>query len=520
MPPTLLTALLALHRLWLQAYPPHFRSVFGDEMHGVFAEALAQAAERGPAPAAQFVAREWLALPGQALYERWRAERPAQLAGGAGQAEAAMLVRRVTRGVMVTTLLLGLLGLALWLLWLLGWGANWGLTLPTVLVLTLAAGGLAWTLAPQVRRSGVRLWLGVGLATLAGLLWPTAHLVEYRLDAWPPLLRALLVSWPAVALGVAAVLLARGLAERPGQPAALCLGLSALLVAKALHNLYWLLVWDATYDPLGILWLIWPGLTALGGGVGLATLLPGRAKVAGLYGLLVPAVLVAFAAQTAQLDFRQWTADRAARVNGALAAFYAREGRYPQRLSELTPWYLLTQPEPLIINGQGWCYDGGADGYQLGYVDRDHWSSPTLSAHVYATAGATAALPPLCAAELAALAQPRVRFSGGWAWPLPWPSPLAGLEVGLSRAQVLQRVSEAWHRDSCAPPPGHPGGYAYTDLFWTGTAAAAQATVIAVHYGWEPGARAWTVTSAEVVATEDLAARFGDCTSVDLSGLP
>jgi hypothetical protein len=41
----------------------------------------------------------------------------------------------------------------------------------------------------------------------------------------------------------------------------------------------------------------------------------------------------------------------------------------------------------MIINGQDWCYEGGDDHYRLGYVDREHWSSPYLVRQVHKTAG-------------------------------------------------------------------------------------------------------------------------------------
>ena len=66
----------------------------------------------------------------------------------------------------------------------------------------------------------------------------------------------------------------------------------------------------------------------------------------------------------------------AAQVSQAVERYYAQEGRYPEKLQQLIPWYLLSVPEPVLINGLDWCYDGGADYFRLGYADREHWSAP------------------------------------------------------------------------------------------------------------------------------------------------
>jgi hypothetical protein len=55
--------------------------------------------------------------------------------------------------------------------------------------------------------------------------------------------------------------------------------------------------------------------------------------------------------------------------------------------SQLTPFYILSFPGPVIIYGQYWCYDGGEDYYRLGYLDREHWSSPILFGRVYSAKG-------------------------------------------------------------------------------------------------------------------------------------
>ena len=164
--------------------------------------------------------------------------------------------------------------------------------------------------------------------------------------------------------------------------------LSALLLGLLLFDLYWLAVWDSTNDPLEFFWLISPVLTAVFAGVLTASLLSWNVKWAGLcYALLVPALVVGVFYSGKQIDFRQLTESRGAKITQAVEAYFIHEGRYPEQLGQLTPWYLVSIPSPVIIQGANWCYQGGADYFRLGYLDRDHWSSPILFGRVVSTNG-------------------------------------------------------------------------------------------------------------------------------------
>ena len=102
--------------------------------------------------------------------------------------------------------------------------------------------------------------------------------------------------------------------------------LSALLLAKAIHNFYGFMVWDTTNDPLGNLWLPFPVLAVLFSSAFLFSLLPGRRKLAGfLYLLLIPA-LIAVSTRAQGVDFHQLTEARAGMCNEEIAAL---EKRYP-----------------------------------------------------------------------------------------------------------------------------------------------------------------------------------------------
>ena len=62
---------------------------------------------------------------------------------------------------------------------------------------------------------------------------------------------------------------------------AVVLVMSALLLARTLHNIYWLTVWDNIDDSLRYLWLIVPVVAVLFSGVMLSITLPSRTKLAG-----------------------------------------------------------------------------------------------------------------------------------------------------------------------------------------------------------------------------------------------
>lgn len=291
---------------------------------------------------------------------------------------------------------------------------------------------LPLALVQAARKLDTRLWLLLGILVLAALLMPTSTLTGYfsnlgaRLPAglvWPVFW--LLFFLPSIALLSAALLLysacaaigdrqTAGTTGRPGESFSrersgrtviiVSLVLCAAILGKTLYNLYWLLAWDMTYDPLDFLWLVLPVYAALLSGFILLATLPGRAKLASLYTPIVLALLAITYIGARQIPFRERNQAAAERVTRALDSFYAREGRYPQRLQELVPRDVRFFPKPFIIYGQDWCYEGGGDFYRLGYVDRDHWSSPNFSAQLVSASEKTPTkLPPLCESEIAVL---------------------------------------------------------------------------------------------------------------------
>ena len=283
-------------------------------------------------------------------------------------------------------------------------------------------------LVVSVRRLKTRVWVFAGLLLLAGLASPLSLNVEADRDlaGLPGVIRAVYSLFPALIPSAALVVIAALMVSsvklvlgkhasqvvrygRPLQPqqarreAAILLGLSALLVAGILYHLYWLIVWDSTTDAVSYLWLILPVLAAIYSGVMLAINLPAWKILSFLYALLLPAAMIAVSVIASQVDFRQLTQERAGRIVRAIQAYHEREGHYPQSLRQLSPRYLLSLSEPVVLYGQSWCYDGGDDFYRLGYVYRKHWSDPNLIGQVYTATGEAPDLPPICGQEIAAL---------------------------------------------------------------------------------------------------------------------
>lgn len=177
--------------------------------------------------------------------------------------------------------------------------------------------------------------------------------------------------------------------------------LSALMSAAALRNFYWLAIWDSTYDGLGMLWLFIPIMGVFGGALLLMFRLPRWGKMAAFfYLLLLPPGLLLVTERASHVDFYQLTEFRARRVNQAIERYYARHGYYPDSLDDLSPRYLLSLSEPMIIFGQDWCYEGGGNKYQFGFVFREHWSSPDLVGHLHSGTNEASITSDLCRVEI------------------------------------------------------------------------------------------------------------------------
>ena len=233
--------------------------------------------------------------------------------------------------------LFGLIVLTLgsWLMASLYWGSiNPGeLIILTILIWLIASG-----LVLATRRISATVWICAGLLTRVVLSLPASVFVNIfpaRLsqpfDSAMALTLFLILS---IALFIAAMLLKSGLEltkewqdagaleggdsqtqrKQAGRAAVVALALDVLLLAKTLHSLYWLMVWDTTYDPLKYMWLLFPFLAVLFSAFVLVITSPGNLKLAGgLYVLLLPALIVV-STYAQQVDFRQLTEERAERT--------------------------------------------------------------------------------------------------------------------------------------------------------------------------------------------------------------
>jgi len=154
-------------------------------------------------------------------------------------------------------------------------------------------------------------------------------------------------------------------------------------------------LWDVATDGLGWVFL-W--LTSSTIGIGSAMLMSWsmprkRLWVSILFALAVPVVLIQARNMANYESDHTWgtkpiitTEHRAEKIDKAIQRYYERNGEYPQTLSDLTPWYLLYIPNPYIIPGLDWCYEGGPDHYRFGYVYRQYFSTPA-SVKIQSSAG-------------------------------------------------------------------------------------------------------------------------------------
>jgi hypothetical protein len=310
-------------------------------------------------------------------------------------------------------------------------GLMFGGPLDRMIVMTI----IGWTLAAIVvfaaRRASPTVWIVAGLILLVPLSLPDSTLLQIAHTLPQPLadpgtLLSLLV-FP-LAFVVGALLLYSALKPykqwemahtvpsgavgesrlQTGRIIVVCVGVGVILLVKLMHTFYWFMVWDTTNDPLGNFLLFLPVVTVLFCGAMLFFLLPGRTRLAGPSYLLFLPVLLALSTWAQSVDFRVLTNERAEQVSQTINAYHTREGRYPQDLQQLIPFYFLSLPGPVIMFGEeGWCYYGGQDFYRFGYLDRDHWSSPIVFGRLYSFQGDPPLKVDVCQSALAAYRRER-----------------------------------------------------------------------------------------------------------------
>ena len=75
----------------------------------------------------------------------------------------------------------------------------------------------------------------------------------------------------------------------------------------------------------------------------------------------------------------------------------------------------------------------------------------------------------------------------------------------MTRADVLQSVSEVTRREGCPRPSAEAhGALAYRDLLLFGEPGSAEAEVVVVAYGWLADQRVWVVEDVRTMPASDL----------------
>jgi hypothetical protein len=166
-----------------------------------------------------------------------------------------------------------------------------------------------------------------------------------------------------------------------------------ILYGCLLYSYFWLWLWDGTDDGVrGLFMIVATVIAAVSAGLVMLMTISGWRRWMGLvFPILVtiPLYLTVITGMGLQGNVSNYTIteERAVRIQQAIQNHHAKTGWYPLDLEELVPGEMLRIPLPMIMPGQGWCYQGGSSYYRLGAVYREHWSSPYLSVRVYASAG-------------------------------------------------------------------------------------------------------------------------------------
>ncbi len=167
-------------------------------------------------------------------------------------------------------------------------------------------------------------------------------------------------------------------------------GLIFVLLASTVYTFMWLWLWDGTDDGVRfILLLMATVITIVSIALIIAMTSSGWQRWIGVpfAGLVLALLYGGVTIIRDRYTNYSVTEERAFRVQRAIENYHAKTGWYPLALDDLTPGELWRIPLPMIMPDQRWCYEGGSNYYRLGLVYREHWSSPYLSIHVYASDG-------------------------------------------------------------------------------------------------------------------------------------
>lgn len=193
---------------------------------------------------------------------------------------------------------------------------------------------------------------------------------------------------PGLIVVIAAVLITNGLQQEGRKRPFFLITLALGLLGYLAYSTYWTSIWDQTSDGIGGIMLSQStSVVAVGAGLVMAFVLTGwRRGVGLLFAVVTPLLLLQSFEQGWQVSYHDLTAARADRIAQALANYHQREGMYPPTLDGLTPRDLLYLPRPVEIQGETWCYQGGANFYRLGAFSREFFSMP-VELQLYAAEG-------------------------------------------------------------------------------------------------------------------------------------
>lgn len=155
--------------------------------------------------------------------------------------------------------------------------------------------------------------------------------------------------------------------------------LAMLLLFTIVYQILVALANDIMTDGLASSMIIWTSsLAGLAAAMLLAWSLEGKRRWVALgFALLVTLFLPSFETINPPLSPVAMTEQRAEQVNQAILRYRAQEGKYPNSLIDLSPWYLWHIPEPIMLrNSNAWCYEGGKDYYRLGYLFHEGFGAP------------------------------------------------------------------------------------------------------------------------------------------------
>jgi hypothetical protein len=256
---------------------------------------------------------------------------------------------------------------------------------------------LGWT-------SGNSYPMGLGLVVLFYLLLfnmlegGALPFFEYGVDGWLAVASiGLYLLLPGLVIPAVAILTLKLLQPIASSPGARLIGariwqllLIFSLVAFFLYTIGWLCIWDGTDDGIrGLLMILLTIIISTAAGMIIALTSRGWQRWSGfaLAILISYGVFWVVGGPGRLMQPYKETEKRAVSLQSAIEMFKATHGNYPAALGNLVPSELWRIPRPMIVRGEGWCYDAGPDFYRLGTLYREHWSSPEMTVRMYASAG-------------------------------------------------------------------------------------------------------------------------------------